>query len=760
MHSNFLQDPLRSVSGPGTQQDEPLPLLEYLQLLWFRRWTIIALTVISGISGWVWVNQQTPLYRANSTVMLGSASKGITTPEMMMLAYFSSLKVADEIEVLKSRSLAEKVVQSLDLLSYPEFNPEIADKQPPGLFDWFRPREWIPLEWQESIGTALDRQPRQAGAEHSIEQDRQKRLLSIAAQRVQDGLVVTNDDYSNVVRIGFSSASPEIAALIANELPEVYIISTLQAKFDATEKATKWLSEQLTDLRQEVEDAERAVEIYRSKYGLTDVGGTTGLVIEQVSVLNSQLIIARAERAEAEARLHQVQQLLAQDGAGAEAATRLSGSTLIQQLRTQELEAQRQVAELSVEYGPKHPRMIQAQAEVRQLLERINDEVEKIETSLQSDVAFAKAREQALEASLAEAEQATGKQNRESIQLRALEREASASRALFETFLEQFKQASAAEGLNEPGARVISKAESPAAPYYPNVQTQTLVFAFSGLVLAVLLIFGFEAINPGITHPEQAEKLLGRHTLGIVPLVDSKAPAHDVPLDNPQSGYVESLNSLLVSLALTDPDKEPRTFQVTSSIPEEGKTTLAIALARVLASRDKRVVLVDGDLRRPAINRKLGIRSHEKGLTDLVISQQYDFANYLIKDPRSQVQILAPGTAEFVNAADIFSSQRMDKLVQAMREQFDYVIFDAPPVMAVADARLIGLFVEKTIFVIRWNQTPVKVIKAALRTLLGHGTNVAGIVLQGVDLKRYGRLGYGDSGYYYHYGRYGKYYNS
>ncbi len=751
-------DPFQTVPGTNTSQDEPLPILEYLQLLWFRRWVLVAFTILAGLLGWLWVNQQTPLYRAESTLLIGTPITGVSTPEMMMLAYFTQLRVADELEVLQSRSLARNVVDKYDLLTYPEFNPTLRVPDKPGVLDGLNPAQWIPEDWKEGIKAVLDRSHSEMPSEAAIEDDRRERQIVSAINILLGGLSLTNEDYSNVIKVNYVSPNPEIAAMIANELPEAYIVATLQAKYDSTEKATKWLSEQLNELRQEVEDAERAVELYRSEHGLTDVGGT-GLVTEQLSVLNSQLIIARAERAEAEARLRQVQLLLQQEDGGAEAATKLSGATLIQQLRTQELEAQQRISELAVEYGPKHPRMIQANAEVEQIQQRIALEVEKIESQVRSEVQFARAREQGLQESLSEAELATGEQNREAIQLRALEREAAASRTLFETFLEQFKTASTTEGLNEPAARILSRAEVPQSAFYPNVRNQTIAFAVGGLLLGIILVFAMEALSPGITHPEQAEKELRRHVLGVVPMVEKGVP-EDQPVDRQQSVFVESLNSLLVSLSLTNPDHDPRVFQVTSSIPEEGKTTLAIAIARQLAVSGKKVVLVDGDLRRAAVESKLGLKRKEKGLTDLALNPAGNLEEFLGKDPRSEVAILAPGTAAYVNATELLSSQRMQHIVNLLRAKYDYVVFDAPPVMAVADARQISRYVETTLFVIRWNSTPVKVAKAAIKQLVASQANIAGIVLQNVDLKRYSKIGYGDSGYYYHYGKYGHYYTS
>ncbi len=312
--------------------------------------------------------------------------------------------------------------------------------------------------------------------------------------------------------------------------------------------------------------------------------------------------------------------------------------------------------------------------------------------------------------------------------------------------------------MSESGARVLSKAQVPSSPIYPNVRRLTMMITFGGFVVAALLVLGLEALNPGITNPEQVEKQLSLHTLGIIPLSTDKVAVHDKPLDEPQSGFVEALNTLKVSLSLTAPDHEPRVIQVTSSVPEEGKTSLALSMARLLAQKDQKVILVDADLRRSSVEKKLGLKTHGKGLTDFVLEHGAALMDFLVKDPRSNLLIMPPGSAKFVNATDIFSSQRMKQIIEILRENADFVIFDSPPVMAVADARLIGRIADKTLFVIRWNKTPAKVVKAALKILRSSGTEIAGVVLQNVDLKRYGQLGYGDSGYYYHYGRYGQYY--
>lgn len=193
-------------------------------------------------------------------------------------------------------------------------------------------------------------------------------------------------------------------------------------------------------------------------------------------------------------------------------------------------------------------------------------------------------------------------------------------------------------------------------------------------------------------------------------------------------------------------------------MPEEGKTTLSISLARVVASSGKKVLLVDGDLRRSSVGKGLGLHAKHAGLSDLVVAGDVDLSEFVLRDEKSTVDYLPPGTAKFVNATDIFSSHRMQTIIELLKSRYDLVIIDTPPVMAVADARIIGRVVDKTIFVVRWDKTPRKVARAAVEQLRHAEVDLAGVVLQQVDLKRYGRVGYGDSGWFYHYGRYGKYY--
>ena len=740
------------------QQEEPFPLLDYLQLLWFRRRLILVITILVSVIGYIQVNQLRSVYTASSSILIGIQQAAVTDFNSYMYRYYSGMESTEEVEILKSRGLAEKVISNLNLLNRAEFNPSLAEPES-GFFDFLKylnPGTWIPDSWSNIFKQA---QSGEVVKVEPTEEDRERRKMIGAVNIFLGKMSAEPVEYSDVITISFNSYDPKLAAHIANQIPEAYIVGQLEAKFEATQKVTNWLTVQLEELKTQVADSEQAVEMYRQEHGLSETDGT-GLLAKQMSETNSQLIIARVERAEAEARLAQMNRLLDSNRQGLDTSAEVLASSLIQQIRNQEAEAKRRKSELAVEYGPKHPRMLQINAEIEDLERRIVAEMDKITIVLENKIEMARLRASSLETSLRELESVSGTQSQEAVQLRALEREAAANRALFENFLGRFKETSSTEGMESADARVLSKAEVPAGPSSPNRRRMLMTYVLLGFMGACGLVLGLQFLNPGMYSPEQIEHDLGTHAIGMIPKLPGKAHPIQYLIDKPNSGFSEAVNSLRVSLKLSDPDKKFRTMQIVSSIPEEGKTTLAVVLAMALVKTGARVVLVDADLRRSTIEERLGLPADVPGLTDLVMSDSDQVSGFVIHDENTGIDIMRTGEAKYANAADIFSSQRMQTIVDLLKQHYDYVLFDTPPVMAVADARVIGSLVDNTLFVVRWDKTPRKVARAAIRLLEQGGTHIGGIVLQQVDLKRYGRIGYGDSGYYYHYGRYGQYYSS
>ncbi|MFT5274019.1 MAG: succinoglycan biosynthesis transport protein ExoP [Saprospiraceae bacterium] len=760
----------------GLQQEESgsdISAFEILRTLWSRKRLLLTTALFIIAIGLIILHQKPPRYTATSSILIGVQKSQIVDIDAIVAGIPAGnySAIVGEIQVLKSRGLARKVVGKLDLASLPEFNPSL---RPPSLTSYFNPIQYFPDSWIPtadftpplgqldaidkdktdlfSTNTFLDAWKLAVGAkpaEQLTDEELEERRTGTATSIFLSKLKTSQrEQFSTVVNISFESLDPRLAAKIANEVPESYIIGQMEAKFEATEKATTWLNDQLADLKIKVEESEQAVQYYREQYDITETQGGE-IVVEQLSAINSQVIIARAELAQAQARYSQMRKLTNGEGSGAESALEVLSSTLIQGLQKQEAELAQKTSEYLSVYGPKHPKMIQIKSEIAEVQRRIKREIVKIASGLKNEVDVARIRESSLETSLAQLKKASGEQNRESVELRALEREAAANRTLFETFLGRFKETSSTGGLQrEADARVISQAGVPRGPSYPNIKKASMLIVAAAFIFAAMLVFLLHALSSGLVSPEQIENDLGVPAIGLIPRVKKGLVPHDYILNKPHSNYAESLSSLRTSLILSAPDDAVKTIQVTSSVPEEGKSTLTISLARLLAQSGEKTILIDGDLRRPSLEEKLCLPTGHKGLTDLLMATDAALSEFVIRDPKSRLLIMPKGGGEYLNASDIISSHRMERIITYLRKRFDYVIIDTPPILAVSDAKIFGRLVDKTVFVVHWDKTPKKHVKSAIQQLVKHEVDIAGCVLQQVNLKRYGSYGYGNSGNY------------
>ncbi|MFK5947856.1 MAG: polysaccharide biosynthesis tyrosine autokinase [Methylococcales bacterium] len=730
--------------------DEEVSFGEILHTLFIRKRLIITVTLLISILAILVIFQLTPRYKASTQLLIGTNSKVVDIQAVLTSDLMGDSAILGEMEVIKSRSLAKKVVESLHLDGVEEFNPVLKEAS---ALAFLNPNTWLSEEFKQSIGL------KKVEIEKTEEQ-KALALLSKMTNAFLSKLKVSQIKRSQVVTLEIESESPQLAAKMANELADKYIIGQLEAKFDATKKATDWLDNQLAKLKEKVENSERAVEVYRQEKGITQSKDNVGLSQQQLSEINSQLIIARAKRAEASARVRQVKRLI-RNGGDVSSVSDVLNSSLIQKLKGEESNLQRKYSEMSVSIGKKHPQMIQLKAELSDIKAKIASEMHKIVVSLQNELDIASTRQYSLSSSLKQVQEVTSGDRDAEVGLRALEREASANRALFETFLTRFKETASTQGMDEANARVISEAEVPLGASFPKKKLLLIVSVLGALFFAIVLAFVLEMLNPGLRSPEQVEEHLRLPTLGVIPSADVKQEAHDYVLDKPHSSLTEAINSLRVSLMLLNPDVQVKSLLITSSVPSEGKSTLAMLIARISAQAGQKVVLVDTDFRRPTVEKKLGIDTSQPGLTDLLMQHDLSVSDVLLKDVKTDMKVLSRGMSSYVNPADLFASLRMQQILGELKKDYDLVILDSPPVMAVTDSRVLSRLVDKTLFVLRWDDTPRKVVKAALHQMAQSGAdNVAGIILQQVDLKQYGRGAYGDSGYYYHYGKYGQYYVS
>jgi succinoglycan biosynthesis transport protein ExoP len=734
------------------QQDEAseISLSKIFNTLWLRKKILLSVTFAVSLLAILYIYQLVPRYTSTTQLLIGiNSAKVVDIQEVLGGSLDGDSAVIGEMEVIKSRELARKLISELNLERYEEFNPDL---KKPGFFSQLNPKNLIPESWQEAIGME---------AIKVNEEEQQEAHLTHLTNTFLSKLTVSQVKRSQVINISFESINPKLAAQLANKLADKYILGQLQAKFDATKKATDWLNDQLGDLKKKVEQSEFAVENYRKSHNLIEVSKGTGVSQQQLSEINSQLIISRAQRAEAEAKYQQIE-AIARSGKDIDSVADVLNSSLISSLRGQESEVQRKYSEMLVEYGPRHPRMIQMQAEINDIKAKIAQEIKKIAAGLRNSLDVSRAHEGSLSGSLKQLENKTTGNSQAEVELHALERESTANKALFETFLGRFKETASTQGISQADARVISFAEIPLLASFPKTNLMLAISLIGSLFLGISVVFVLEKLNPGVRSPEQIQDLFNLPTLAIVPIVgDLKMQVHEYLIAKPQSGLAEAINTLSISLSLLNPDTVTKSILITSSVPSEGKSTLACLLAKQTASTGKKVVLIDCDLRRPTIGKCFSIEKTTPGLTDLLMNHELQVNDLLINESQTGLKILTQGHAAYINPTSLFSSHRMAALIDRLKSEFDLVVLDSPPIMAVPDTRILGGLVDSTIYVLNWDKTPKNVVANGLQILKSDGhNNLAGIVLQKVNLAQYGRYGYGDSGYYYSYGRYKEYYTN
>jgi exopolysaccharide transport family protein len=672
-----------------------------------------------------------PKYTATAQVMLDPRKEKVTGIQDVLSGLPADTAVVDtEAEVLKSRALAERVVSAEKLDQDPEFNSSLRKG---GLFGG---KGGAPLS--------------------SIEQQkRHDRVVDAVLKRLK----IKRTGQTYMIEVGFESDSPEKAARIAGAFADRYLLEQLEAKFEATRNANQWLNGRLGELRTQVQDAEAAVEQFKAANGLISAQGAT-LTEQEISGLNQQLALARVQQAESEARLRTARQQLAAGSNGEDVGEAL-GSQVVQDLRRQRTEVSRKIAELQSRYGPRHPEVLKTQGELTDIDNQIQAEIRRIVSNLEAQAQIQRERTGSLLGSLSQSRGTLAVNNRATVRLRELERNAESVRTLYESFLTRFKETSAQEGIEQSDARVVSRPKIPTAPSTPNVKLNLALGLLLALGAGVAAVILRELLDTGLGTAEDVEQVLGLPHLAGVPTLASTldrkagevpAPA-DFVVDKPLSSFSESFRNLRTSLQFSRLGETVKVVAITSSLPDEGKTTTSICLARSMAMAGDRVVVVDCDLRKRALNRVLGVEP-EAGLLE-VLAGTATLEQALRKDEVSGADIL-PLARSAYTPKDVFGTAAMDKLLADLRKRYDMVILDTAPVLPVADTRALATKADVVALLVRWRKTPRKAAETALKLLQTGETHVAGAVLSQIDLRQQARYGYGDPGYYY--SSYRKYY--
>lgn len=680
-----------------------------------------------------------PRYTATSSVIVNTQSAKVIDIGAVMQGLAPNSAVIDtEAEILKSRSLLSKVVKRLDLVENPEFNPA---RVPPSGMDQFKSglksfiKSVLPGGGDEATDEAL--------SEEDILKAEQAELDGVIAG-VQGAISINRLGPTYIIEINATSSTPDMAALLANTVADVYLDNQLETKFDATRRAKSWLDDRVVALRDEVREAESKVEAHRARTGLLSAEGST-LTEQAIRDLNAQLTVQQADLAEKRARLQNVQNQLAAGG-GVDTISEALASGNISALRVQQAEILRRKADLRARYLDGHPDVIRVLSEERDVDRQISAELQRIVSALEQDVLVSRERVNALQSRLNSQKGELAVNNRASVVLNELQRDADASRALYEEFLNRFKETSELDGITEADALINAYAATPTGPSFPNTTLNLALGFILGAALAGLAGLIVELMDSFFSSPEDVEQYTGAPYLVSVPLLapsgtfaKARIKPADYLLEKPHSGYAEAFRNLRASILFADVDHPAKTVAVVSSLPDEGKTSMTYCLGRMAAMSGTKTIVIDGDIRRRQLTEVSGVPA-EAGLLEYLFGESR-LSDVIVTDEATGLHIL-PLADRKHTPKDVFGSRAFDALMTMLKQTYDLIIIDTGPVLLMAETRVVTRKVDQVVVAARWRKTNRATLRETLKILREFKANVAGVALTFVDLRRRGQYAY------------------
>jgi exopolysaccharide transport family protein len=682
----------------------------------------------------------TPQYLASTTILVDPRKTQIMKDrEIVGGPGTDNSAIESEAEMLQSPALARRVVERLNLQTDDEFT------RPGGLVSRIRAMIGSLLSGPTPADDAID----------------------AAADVLQKKISAKRRNLTYVIEVSAWSQDAEKSARLANTVAELYLADQISAKSGAAEHANQLLNQRVEELRNRVSASEKAYEQYKAETGLFDPGGQS-LSDRQISQLNEQLVTARARAAEARAKYEQLKNITPSKLLSAAASPDVLQSSVVSNLRMQYAEVGRKKAELTTRYGPRHPQVINVEAEIGTISRQITDEIRRIVASAHTEFDMASNRENSLQTSLDDLKERAGTFNQQAIRLHELEREAQANRGLFEAFLTRAKETSAQLNMQLPDSRVVSAATSPNAPSYPRKGLMIGLGFFGSLGLGLSFALARGSLNRGFRKVGELRENFGLQPLATIPLVETvpEDPAArrkgalrfdrytpktaiaasrrmaNLVLQDPSSIFAESIHSLRYALKSAVAARESGVILLTSALPGEGKSTIAANLTRAAAASGDSVLLIDADLRNQGIATTFGL-THAPGLAGFLDGSS-DIKASTHFEPRTGLQVIAGnGVSSGAEALSLLSSESMRQLIERARTQFDLVVIDAPPLLTVADPRILLDHVDGVVLVVASEATSQEALASVFDETLGVEDKIIGAVLNRAANDEFDRYHYG-----------------
>ena len=704
--------------GSNVLGDTEVHLLDYVKVLYRRRWTAITAFLIVVLSVTVYTFTATPMYEARVLILIEKEATNVIS----FKEAFEQNQIADDYyqtqyKILQSRALARRTIEALKLWDHPWFNPKDDGSltvrkmivAPVVLVSgWFQPAR--PVEPPVVDETKAE---------------------SRTIDRFLNDLTVSPIRNSRLVDVTFESPDAVLSANVANTLARSYIEQNLEFKFLSSKEASDWLGTQLAEQRKQVEASEQALQRYREQTDAVAIEDKQNIVVQKLTDLNAAVTRAKTERIQKEAAYTQIR-ALQNDRAALDTFPAILSNTFIQQQKSALADLQRQQAQLSDKLGPNHPDMVKIGLGIQTAEARIQGEIAKVVQAMGNDYQQTLSQERSLTTALDRQKQDALALNRKGIKYGVLARDAASNRQIFESLMQRTKETGISGELKTSNIRVVDAAETPRRPTTPNTTNNLLLALFGGATLAIGLAFFFEYLDSRIKSPDEIKQHLGLPFLGMVPALFDKGIENPLINNGVPADFSESFRAIRTNVLFSSADEGSRSIVVTSTGPSEGKTIVSTNLAVALAQSGQRVLLIDADMRKPRVHSVFG-SPQEPGLSNLLVGNAK--ASEAVHTTTVPGLWIMPAGLHPPNPAELLGSKQFEEFMASLSQRFDWVLLDTPPVMAATDSSVLAHLTTGVLFVVGAEMTSRHAGQRALEQLEHARAKFIGGVLNRVDLQ-------------------------
>ena len=721
-----------------SQEDDVIDIGQYIRILKRRKWSILLTTFIFIALAIFYIIKATPIYQASAKIQADPIQPNATSQDTYIMNSMVFLFYETQYEIIQSRKVAETVVDKLNLVE--RYKQEQAEAKASG------ENESLIKDIKVFIKSLVPKEEEATSTGTQALTDAQ--LRTILAQGIQAGLSVEGGTQSQIINISYQHEDPLLAANVVNAISESYIQFGLEARLSQIKDTAEWLTEQLEELRQTLQASEDKLRDFRLSQNLMDTEQQQRIANTQLQTLNTELVRAQTQLSQAKDLYTQITQL-ERDGGDYRSLGPVLQSNTIRDLVREESTLSRKVQELSERYGEKHPKMIAARSDLASAQANLDREAAKIVESIKKDYRSAQAQEQNIKRLISETREGLQSYQGDSFELTRLEREVENNRRIYESFLGKLMEADVSGEYDASNIRVIDSATIPEFPIKPRAALVLAISIVFGIFIGVVYAFIRELMGNVFRTPDQLEQELHFPSLGITPLVkknkNTVAPEKQYIADQ-RSTFSEAINTIRTGLLFSNIDNPPKTILITSTNGSEGKTTLAINLAVALSQMDK-TLLIEMDLRKPAVGKDLGIKA-DMGLSDL-LSGKTDTNVFHQVDGAPNLSVITCGTIP-PNPMELISSKRFSNLLTSLRDRFTHIVIDSPPTLPVSDSCVLAKMVDATIIAVKAEDTKISMAKETVTRLNKVNATITGLVLTQASPKKmsyYGEHYYQDSYY-------------